>query len=578
MSAPDFDETYDWVVVGSGAGAFVSGLVMRAAGHSVLVLEKTAYAGGTTAKSGGVMWIPANPFMLAEGETDTIEQAETYLDALQNLDGGVAPGTSRGKRRAYLENGPRAIDFLLSKGVRLRRGAQFWPDYYDELPGGCKTSRTVVAEPFDTKQLGPMRRRLRKGFAEFNVLLADAAKVGHARTNPDAKKMLARIALRTVRDKLLGRAFTTAGAALQGRLFKAGLEAGVEIRFDSAVTDLVCAQGRVTGVEVAGDPAPRRIGARLGVLVNAGGFGKNQEMRDRYMPGTRAEWSLVPEGDTGDLHRAMEAAGAQLAQMDQMVGFQATIPPGLENAYVLPGAQSLTGKPHAILVDQTGQRYMNEGGSYELYCETMLRRNREVPAVPSWAIFDAQFTARYKVADTFIDRKIPPGWLETGYLHKADTIAELATSIGVYAGALSATVDRWNGFVRQGRDEDFARGERAYDGCHFVGDPYSEEPSRGTIAKAPFYAVPVVPGDVSTYGGAVTDEHARVLRADGSVIEGLYATGTSTASVMGNVYAGAGASIGPSLTFGFIAARHAAGLNTTAAVPAAQGAVVEPAA
>ena len=284
-------------------------------------------------------------------------------------------------------------------------------------------------------------------------------------------------------------------------------------------------------------------------------------MRDQYIPGTRAEWSLVTEGDTGDLHREMARIGATLAQMDQMVGFQATIAPGTQDDYILPGAQNLTGKPHAILVDQSGQRYMNEGGSYELYCETMIRRNATVPAIPSWAVFDRQYVEKYKVADKFIDRKVPKGWVEAGYLHMADSIEGLAAGIGVDPGTLAATVDRWNGFVRAGRDEDFARGERAYDGCHFVGDPYSAEPSRGTIEKGPFYAVPVVPGDVSTYGGAVTDEHGRVLRDDGSVIEGLYATGTSTASVMGNVYAGAGASIGPSLTFGFIAARHAAGLD-----------------
>ncbi|MBH0114381.1 FAD-dependent oxidoreductase [Novosphingobium sp. YJ-S2-02] len=564
-----FEESFDWVVVGSGAGSFASALVMRAAGHSVLILEKTAFAGGTTAKSGGVMWIPANPFMLAEGEDDTLEKAETYLDALQELDGGAAPGTSRIKRRAYLENGPRAVDFLVAQGVALRRGPDFWPDYYDELPGGCKTSRTVVAEPFDTRQLGEMRKRLRKGFAEFNVLLGDAARMGHMRTNPDAKKMLLRVALRTVRDKLLGRSFTTAGAALQGRMFKAALEKGVEIRFDSAVTELVRGRDetgaeRVTGVRVEGARGSGTVGARLGVLVNAGGFGKDQAMRDRYMPGTRAEWSLVPEGDTGDLHREMERIGAQLAQMDQMVGFQTTIAPGTENDYVLPGAQSLTGKPHAILVDQSGQRYMNEGGSYELYCETMLRRNESVPAIPSWAIFDRQFVEKYKVADKFIDKKIPKGWLEAGYLHKADTIEGLAASIGVEPAALGASVARWNGFVHAGHDADFARGERRYDGCHFVGDPYADDPARGTIEKGPFYAVPVVPGDVSTYGGAVTDEWARVLRPDGSVIAGLYATGTSTASVMGNVYAGAGSSIGPSLTFGFIAARHGAGLGNLA--------------
>jgi 3-oxosteroid 1-dehydrogenase len=228
--------------------------------------------------------------------------------------------------------------------------------------------------------------------------------------------------------------------------------------------------------------------------------------------------------------------------------------------YVTPPGQGLTGKPHAILVDQSGVRYMNEGGSYELYCETMLKRNREVPAVPSWAILDADYVATYKVADKWIDKKIPEGWIEQGYLHKADSVEALAGSIGVDPATLAATVARWNGFVEKGVDEDFHRGERAYDG--WLGDPY-HGPNRalGTIARAPFYALPVIPGDVSTYGGAVTDASGRVVKADGTPIEGLYATGVSTASVMGNAYPGAGASIGPSLTFGYIAAKHAAGLG-----------------
>lgn len=559
-----FDETFDWIVVGSGAGSFASALVMREAGYSVLILEKTGFAGGTTAKSGGVMWVPANPFMLAEGEDDDLAKAERYLDALQELDGAPAPGTSPAKRRAFLEAGPRAVDFLVKQGVALRRGPEFWPDYYDELPGGCKTTRTVVAEPFDLKQLGPMQSRLRKGFAEYNVLLADAMKMGHRRTNPEAGKMMLRMALRTIKDKLLGRKFTTAGAALQGRLFKAALDAGTTIRFEAAVTQLVTDQDAVVGVAVSVDGGEKVIRASRGVLVNAGGFAKNQAMRDRYMPGTNSEWSLVPEGDTGDLHKEMERIGAQLAQMDQMVGYQATISPGSEANYVLPGAQGLTGKPHAILVDQSGVRYMNEGGSYELYCETMLKRHREVPAVPSWAIFDSQYTAKYQVAGQFIDKKPPKRWIEERYLHKSDSIRGLAHSIDVDPARLSDTIAQWNGFVANGEDAQFHRGARAYDGCGFVGDPFSAAPSLGTIAKGPFYAVPVVPGDVSTYGGAVTDERGRVLRQDGSVIEGLYATGVSTASVMGNVYVGAGASIGPAVTFGYIAARHAAGLDNAA--------------
>ena len=559
-----FDETFDWVVVGSGAGSLSSGLVMRRAGKSAVILEKTKYIGGTTAKSGGVMWVPGNRFMQADGEGDTTEAAMTYLDALQALDGTDAPGSTREKRLAYVTEAPKAIDFLVDQGIELERGNRFWPDYYDNLPGGCKTTRTVVAKPFDRKELGRYADTLRLGFAEFNTSLSEGMQMNHTRTNPEAKKIFWRIAWRTVGDKLRGRRFTTAGAALQGRMLKACLAAGVDVRTDSPVKEVIVEDGKAIGVMTVKNGQPWRIGARLGVLINAGGFAQNQAMRDKYMPGTKAAWSQTPEGDTGEMHVELERLGGTLAQMDQMVGYQMSIAPGTEEDYVKPGMQGVTAKPHAILVDQTGVRYMNEGGSYELYCETMVKRNREVPAIPSWAIVDQQYAERYKLAGEWVDKKVPKKWEGKGYLHKAGSIAELAKSIGADPATLTATVDRWNGFVRQGKDEDFQRGDREYDNCGFVGDPFSPERSRGTIEKAPFFAVPVYPGDVSTYGGVLTDAFARVLKGDGSVIEGLYATGVTTASAMGNVYPGAGASVGPSMVFGWIAAKHAAGLGNQA--------------
>ncbi|WP_395396477.1 FAD-dependent oxidoreductase (plasmid) [Novosphingobium sp. BL-8A] len=557
-----FDEHFDWVVVGSGAGAFSSALVMRDSGKSVVILEKTDVFGGTTAKSGGVMWIPANRFMLADGDEDSIEAATTYLDALQELDGNPAPGTSPAKRLAYVTQAPRAIDFLVGQGIELQRGGSAWPDYYDELPGGCKNSRTVVAKPFDLKELGSLRRLLRRGFAEYHVTLVEGMETkGHPRTNKAAGRLMRRIIVRTARDMLLGRKYTTAGAALQGRLLKETAKAGADLRLKTPVNELIVDEGTVTGIVTVRDGKPWRIAARLGVLVNAGGFACNQEMRDKFIPGTRTVWSQACEGDTGDMHSELVRIGGTLAQMDQMVGYQMTPAPGSEKAYVMPGAQAMTGKPHAILVDGTGVRYMNEGGSYELYCETMLKRSRVTPAVPSWAIFDRQYVERYKVADNFIDRTIPKGWIEAGYLHRANTIEELGRRLDINPATLAATVARWNAFVERGVDEDFQRGERAYDNCGFVGDPYSDASSLGTIDRGPFYAVPVVPGDVGTFGGIVTDEMGRVIKANGGTFAGLYATGVTTASVMGNVYPGAGASIGPSLVFGFIAAKHAAGLD-----------------
>ena len=555
-----FDETFDWVVVGNGAGSMSSALVMRQAGKSVLILEKSPFAGGTTAKSGGVMWIPNNRFMRDAGEKDSAEAAIAYLDACAATDSGDAPGTSHERRLAYVQRSPRMIDFLVGQGVKLERATDFWPDYYDQLPGGCKTTRCVVAQLFDTNALGEWQNKLRPGFLPVPAKLDEAMKLPYYRKSWLGRWMFLKVAARTVWTRLTGKKVVSAGAALQGRMLHAALKAGADIRLESPVSELVVEEGRVTGVVTVKDGKPWRVGARLGVLVNAGGFARNQAMRDKYMPGTRADWSQTSEGDMGEMHVEMERIGGVLAQMDQMVGYQCTLVPGWEKMFPVPPAQSLTGKPHAILVDQSGVRYMSEGGSYELFCETMLRRNRTVPAIPSWAIFDSDYIEQYMLAGTMPGGSKPKPWTEQDYLKQADSIEELAKRIRVDPAALKASVDRWNGFVEKGVDEDFHRGERAYD--DWLGDPYhGPNKALGKIARAPFYAVNVVPGDVSTYGGAVIDVEGRVVKADGSPIEGLYAAGVSTASVMGNVYPGAGASIGPSLTFGYIAAKHAAGLD-----------------
>jgi 3-oxosteroid 1-dehydrogenase len=554
-----FDETFDWVVVGSGAGSMSSGLVMRQAGKSVVVLEKTKFFGGTTSKSGGVMWMPNNRFM-DPGE-DSPEKAMAYLDAVVG-DDSDAPGTSKQKRLTYVNEAPRAVDFVVSQGVQLERGSRFWPDYYDELPGGCKTSRTVTAVPFNKNELGEWAPKLRQGFIELPVKLDDGMKLAFAKHSWKIKGIFARIAFRTVLGKLTGKHWVSAGAALQGRLLLVGLKAGIDIRLESPVSELIVEGGRVTGVVSVKNGKPWRIAARLGVLINAGGFSQNQAMRDKYQPGTKAAWSNTPEGDTGEMHLEMERIGGALAQMDEMVGFQTTLYPNFEKDYVKPGMQNVMARPHAILVDQSGVRYMNEGGSYELFCETMLKRNRAVPAIPSWAIMDSGFMEEYQLCGTVGIEKKPRSWIESGYLKRADTIEELAKLIKVDPAVLRATVDRWNSFVDKGVDEDFHRGERAYD--NWLGDPFFKDgpnKSMGRIEKGPFYAVDVVPGDVSTFGGVVTDIRSRVLRGDGSVIEGLYATGVATASPMGRVYPGAGASVGPSLVFGYVAAKDAAGVG-----------------
>lgn len=549
-----FDETRDFIVVGSGGGSMCAGLLMRTHGKSVVILEKTELVGGTTAKSGGVMWVPNNRFMARDGIEDSFEAGMAYLNAAIG-DASDAPGATMARREAYVRESPRMIDFLHEQGVKLTR-VGYWPDYYDELPGSSKPGRTVVAELFNLNELREWKDRLRPGFINIPATLEEGLEIGNFMQSWKSRRIILKVGLRALTAALTGKRWIAAGAALQGRMLQASLRAGIEFRLNSPVKELIIEDGKVTGVLMQKNGQDWKIGARLGVLVNAGGFAHNQAMRDKYQPGTSAAWSSAPETDTGEMINEMARQGAATAQMEEFVGQQHTLPPGHENNYVKDGVQQVTAKPHAILVDQTGTRYMNEGGSYMAYCKNMLERDRVAPAIPSWAVFDTQFIRKYLLAGTMPGTKKPKRWFDEGYMKKAETIEELAGQIGAEPVVFKATIDRFNGFVEQNHDDDFLRGDRAYD--RWLGDPcHKPSETLGKIEQAPFYAIPVVPGDVGTYGGVVADEYARVLREDGSVIPGLYATGVSTASAMGRVYPGAGCSIGPAFLFGYLAAKHA---------------------
>lgn len=549
-----FDETFDFVVVGSGGGSMCAAVVACAAGKSALVLEKTNLIGGTTARSGGVMWIPNNPYMAMAGVPDSLEAATQYLDAVVG-DHNDTPGASKARRQAFLIEGPRMLDFLIGKGLKFSRITN-WPDYYDEAPGGSVPGRTVVADLFDANELGEAKKLLRPNFLTLPVSLEDALKLPHVKKSWAAKKALVRMGLRIVGSKLTGKNYVTAGAALQGRMMQAAIKVGAELRVDSAVKELIFEDGRVAGVVAEKNGKPHRVGAKLGVLVNAGGFALNQAMRDQYMPGSSISHTSVAEGDTGEMIQEMMRHGAAIAQMDSFVGSPLSLPPGSEVWPIKPGAQGVTAAPHAILVDQTGVRYLNEGGSYTEYCQRMIEHNKGAPAIPSYAIFDNRVMKSVMIAGTMPGSKKPAEWTEQGFLHSGDTIEGLAALLNIDPATLRGTVDRFNGFVAANEDKDFKRGARAYD--RWLGDPFhAPNETLGEISEGPFHAIPVIPGDVGTLGGVVTDEKARVLREDGTVIAGLYATGVSAASVMGRTSPGSGVNIGPSFVWGYVAAKDA---------------------
>jgi 3-oxosteroid 1-dehydrogenase len=320
------------------------------------------------------------------------------------------------------------------------------------------------------------------------------------------------------------------------------------------VTAIESEAGRVTGVVVGPEGASRRVEARSGVILATGGFDHNLELRSKYLNPVDHDWSMGAPSNTGDGIRLGEELGAAVDLMDDAWWMPAIeLPKG--NLFPLVSERSM---PGSFVVNQEGRRFTNESAPYVNFIHDQLRLEAEQGRhVPAWFVMDQRARQRYQFAGIPPFQSLPKSWFKIGTLFSAGTIGELAGKIGIPASELEGTVAKFNEQARRGRDDDFQRGESAYD--RYYGDPTLANPCLNELVKAPFYAAKLVPGDLGTKGGLVTDEQARVLKEDGSAIPGLYAVGNTSASVMGNEYAGAGATIGPSLTFGWVAARHATG-------------------
>ncbi|HET6153556.1 MAG TPA: 3-oxosteroid 1-dehydrogenase [Marmoricola sp.] len=557
MKAPDevsLPETVDVVVVGAGGAGMTAALTAARQGLDTILIEKSAYFGGSTARSGGGVWIPGNYAIRKAGEVDAgdAEASKLYLDSIV---GDVVPKV---RRDTYLERGGEVMDFLKQNTPVRFKWVPEYADYLPEAPGGRPRGRTVEPIPLNAKFLGSELDRLHPpyGKAPANLIItqADFRKISLGMRTIKGPITLIRATLMRLWTLLLGKKMFAMGNAIAIGLRKGLVDAKVPLAYETELTDLVIENGRVVGVSVLRDGQSATIRATRGVILGSGGFEKNLEMREKYQPQpTSVDWTTGADSNQGGGILAGITAGAQTDLMDD-AWWGPTIP--------LPNGPwfclSERNLPGSIIVNQAGKRFMNEALPYvEATHEIYKGEATGVTHVPSWMIIDQRYRNRYLFAGLGPRQSFPGRWLREGVIKKADTIAALAAAIDVPVEALTGTIERFNGFATTGVDEDFHRGESAYD--KYYSDPtVKPNPSLHTIDQGPFYAVKIVPGDLGTKGGLVTDERARVLRADGSVIEGLYAAGNCSSAVMGNTYAGPGATIGPAITFGYLAAEDIA--------------------
>jgi 3-oxosteroid 1-dehydrogenase len=549
----------DLLIIGSGGGAITAALVAKDAGLAPLIIEKQAKVGGSTGYSGGVLWVPNNPLL---GVKDSYERARQYLDAAVPYQG---PGTSPARREAFLKSGPDMIRYLRGKGMKFK-WAKGWPDYYDELPGGEPLGRSLVVPLFDVNRLGPWARLLsRRPGRSLPIGSEEGMDLFLMKRTWRGRSMAMRLGWRMFYQRMTGKKLVATGAALQGRLLEIALRENISLWPDTPVNKLITEDGRVTGAVAIRNGRPVRVQARRGVLLNVGGFSHNAEMRRQYQPAPAStRWTSANPGDTGELIAEAMRLGAATDCMDEAwwlltsLGPDEAAPHGtvLRDGTKTPFLHHLDlSLPYSILVDRTGHRFADEAGAYmEIGQRLYAREQATGKALPSYVIMDRRHRDYY-IWGASAPGRTPRQWQESGYMKRAETIEDLARQCEIDPSALAATIDRFNGFCRTGVDEDFGRGGRAFDRSH--GDPnVKPNPNLGQIEQAPFYAFAMYPGDVGTAGGLVTDADGRVLRDDGAVIEGLYATGNCTASVVGRTYPAAGASIAASFVFGYLAARH----------------------
>jgi succinate dehydrogenase/fumarate reductase flavoprotein subunit len=550
--------TVDLLVVGSGTG-MAAALGAHELGLSVLIVEKSSHVGGSTARSGGALWLPAGPVLREAGADDTTERAATYLDSV------VAGSAPRQRSTGFLAHVSATVAMLRRTTPLRFFWARDYSDYHPEEPGGSAAGRTCECHPLDTSILGEYRTRLEPGLMEATVpipttgadyrwmnLVARVPRKGI----PTFGKRLAQ----GVGGRMLGRRYAAGGQGLAAGLFAGVLRAGIPVWTDTTLLRLLNNQAdgdRVSGAVVDHGGREVTITARRGVALATGGFDHSMDMRWKFQSESLgANLSLGAKANIGDGIRAAQELGGAIDLMDQAWWFPAVAPLPGEAPAVMLAERSL---PGSLIVNQNGHRFANESADYMTFGQRLLELERAgSPIETMWIIFDQQYRNSYVFgAQLFPRMRIPHMWYDAGIAARAGRLAELGARIGVPVSEFTQTMTRFNQNASAGTDPDFGRGRSAYD--RYYGDPtITPNPNLRPLLKGPFYAVKMVLSDLGTCGGLKADDRARVLREDGQVIAGLYAIGNTAANAFGTTYPGAGATIAQGLVYGYIAAQDAA--------------------
>lgn len=561
----EWDRTVDLLVMGSGAAGMAAAVRAHDLGLEVLLVEKTELYGGNTAMSGGVCWVANNPGMDKEGIADSDEEGFAYL---RHITKGEVP---EDRLWLYIRESKRVLAYLQEKTHVQYVPLAKYTDYYPEAPGGKAGGRSMDPVPFDGARLREDLIRLRRPHPQSQILgkFGITAQEAQAAIGVGFKTMMFMAwqmflyMLRYFKRRRWGRdTKLCAGNALMGRLLLSLKERAVPMWLHTRVTELIFEDGSVVGAVLDREGETIRVRARRGVVLAAGGFSRDLEMRRQYQrhPIT-TEWTAGSPSNTGDAIRLGRDAGAALDLMDEAWWTPVSLVPKSPFSWVLVVEKSL---PHGVFVNQEGKRFTNEAAPYIDVVHGMYEDARRTGAVePRWFhVFDATYR-RSSIAGPIApgkvmpDKQLPRRYRDGKYLYKADSIDALCEQLRIPASGLEATLARFNEHAVGGEDPDFNRGWSAQD--RYYGDPrVKPNCSLGPVETPPFYAVQIYPGDLGTKGGLVTDGHGRVLK-EGRPIPGLYAAGNSAASVMGRTYPGAGGTIGPALTFGFLAAECAGG-------------------